>query len=71
LIDAAADDLAVREVRRFYSGAAKEFLCGGTHRAVTLSTIKEMYSFHWPRRLFFTGLSVGVYLFTSIYSENG
>src|ERR1700752_1634272 len=37
LINAAADDLAMCEVRGFFDGAAEEFLRGGTHWAVTVS----------------------------------
>ena len=37
LIDGAANDLTMGEVGRFYGGAAKEFLRGGGHRAVTIS----------------------------------
>src|SRR6202030_726179 len=37
LINTAADDLAMCEVRGFFDGAAEEFLRGGIHRTVTVS----------------------------------
>jgi hypothetical protein len=60
LINTAADDLAVGKVGGFYSGVAEKFLCCGTHRAATLSIIRNAY-ISLGKTLIFHSLAGGEY----------